>query len=164
MWLTVGRVGRLLCSVWSWRPFFTRHEGFNQTLADVGRVAGCQVLMEQVTPELSYNEDGSVVIKKAQLDCDFFGHAYAPNHIIDGTIRHPSTKSSLAGAMKTIGAIVEASAEIKLKKYPAKNGKAVLPCSIESWGFLGKHLSAFLQKLAGLAGWRQRDRGTQPTK
>ena len=62
------------------------------------------------------------------------------------------------------GYAAEKGVKDKLKRYPAKHGKALIGCSMETWGRFSKSLDALLEELAGLAGRRQRDRGIQPTK
>ena len=77
---------------------FTRHGAINNVIADAGRVAGYTAYCEQVVPELSQVmvlSTGMVKIKEARIDVELFGHAYAPSHLIDGTIKHPAAASYL---------------------------------------------------------------------
>ena len=146
---------------------FTRHGALNHVLGDAGRVAGYTVLMEQVVPELAHvkrNDAGEIVIKEARIDCELFGHAFAPDHLLDGTICHPGNTSSVGAAARDIGHAAEQGAKQKLKRYPPARGKSILPCSMETWGHMGKHLTGLLGDLAGLASRRQRERGVQPTR
>ena len=53
---------------------------------------------------------------------------------------------------------------MKLKRYPPNHGKAVIGCSMETWGHTSRTFDDILIELAGLAGRRQRERGIQPTK
>ena len=136
-------------------------------LADAGRAAGYSVLLEQVVPEfasITTSDDGSISITEARIDVELFGHAYAPDHLLDGTIRHPVTKNGLLEAARDGGYAAEKGVKDKLKRYPAKHGKALIGCSMETWGRFSRSLDALLEDLAGLAGRRQRDRGIQPTK
>ena len=146
---------------------FTRHGALNQILAEAGRAAGYTALLEQVIPELAQvkvHEDGSIVIKDAILDVELFGHPVAPDLLLDGTIRHPCSVSALLPASRDVGYAAEEGVKVKLKRYPPKYGKAVLACSMETWGHTSRTLDAILVELAGLAGRRQRERGIQPTK
>ena len=146
---------------------FTRHSALNHVLAEAGRAAGYSTLLEQVVPEfasIKTSEDGSIAIVEARIDVELYGHAYAPDHLLDGTIRHPVTKSHLVEASREGGHSAEKGVKDKLKRYPPKHGKALIGCAMETWGRFSKSLDALLEELAGLAGRRQRDRGVQPTK
>ena len=118
-------------------------------------------------PKLSHVEisnDGAVSIKETRADVELYGHAFAPDHLLDGTIRHPASTGSLSGAVREVGFAAEERAKTKLKGYPLMHGESILPCSMETWGYCGKSLTAILGELAGLAGRRQRDRGVVPTR
>ena len=124
-------------------------------------------MSEQVIPafaRVKVSEDGTCAITDGRIDVELFGHTYAPDHLLDGTVHHPGAASVVRGAAKEVGHAAGEGAKVKRKRYPTKFGKAILPCSMETWGFLGKPLEALLEELAGLAGRRQRDKGMVPTK
>ena len=52
----------------------------------------------------------------------------------------------------------------KERRYPAVGGKAVIPCALETWGFVDAKLEALIDDLAVLASQKQRDRGLAPTR
>ena len=97
---------------------FTRHGALNHILAEAGRSAGYAVLEEQVIPELAQVKiasDGAVSIKEARVDVELYGHAFAPDHLLDGTIRHPASTGSLSGTVREVGFAAEEGAKSKLK-------------------------------------------------
>ena len=80
--------------------------------------AGYVVLEEQVIPELAQvkiSSDGAVSIKEARVDVEFYGNVFAPDHLFDGTIRHPASTGSLSGVDKEVGFADEEGAKTKLK-------------------------------------------------
>ena len=129
---------------------FTRHGAVNNVLMEAGRSAGYAVLSEQVIPafaRVKVREDATCAITDGRIDVELFGHAYAPDHLLDGTVRHPGAASVVRVAAREVGHAAEEGAKVKRKRYPTKFGKAILPCSMETWGFLGKPLEALLEEL-----------------
>ena len=47
--------------------------------------------------------DGISSITEARVDVELFGHPYAPDHILDGTIRHPGAASHVLNASRERG-------------------------------------------------------------
>ena len=91
-------------------------------------------------------------------------YVFAPDHLFNVTICHPANNSIVIVAARNVGHAAEQGAKKKLKRYPASRGKTILPCSMETWGYMGKHLTSLLRELAGLASRRHRERGIQPTR
>ena len=135
----------------------------NHVLAEAAKVAGYTVHIEQVVPELA-EIDCRGRVKEARIDVECFGHAYAPDLLLDGTIRHPAAKCSVVAASKTAGHAAEDGTIAKCKRYPPKLGKCVHGCSMETWGYFSACLDDVLVTFAGLGSRRQFDRGVQPTK
>ena len=93
------------------------YQGFNVEL----RKGSSPKTRPRVVPELAQvrrDDAGTLVIKKARIDCELFGHAFAPDHLLDGTVRHPATRSSVVNAARDVGYIDEEGAKGKLKRYP----------------------------------------------
>ena len=146
---------------------FTRHNALNQILADVGRAAGYVALMEQIIPDfgiVSGDVLSGISIHEARLDVELFGHHVAPNRILDGTIHHPATKTMITRASKEVGVAAIEGEKVKAKCYPPINGKAVVGCSMETWGFCGEALDGLLRELSVLATRRQVERRVTPTR
>ena len=146
---------------------FVRHSALNHVLAEAGRAAGYTAFLEQVVLELCQTKEdteGNVKMMETRIDVELFGHPYAPSHLLDGTIRHPGAASHLENAAHVVGFAAEEGVKAKLKRYPAKNGKLVLGCSLETWGRSSATLDTVLRDLAVLASQRQRDRGIYLTK
>ena len=77
----------------------SRHESLNHILAQAAREAGYATLMEQVVPEFAVHKvsaDGAASIEDARIDVELFGHPTAISRLLDGTVRHHATKSTLA--------------------------------------------------------------------
>ena len=132
-----------------------------------GRVAGYTAHCEQVIPELAQvttSSEGDVKIVDARIDVELFGHPYAADHLLDGTIKHLGCATHVQGASKTIGYIADEGTNVKAKRYPARRGKVVLACAMETWGRTTVGFDALLDDLAMLASRRQRERGIYPTK
>ena len=108
--------------------------------------------------------NGTISITDGRIYVELYGHAYAPDHLIDGTVHHPGAVSLVKKAADGVGSAAESGATVKRKRYPTKFGKAILPCSMETWGYIGKSFEGLLEELQGLAGRRQRDKGMVPTK
>ena len=145
---------------------FSRHGGLNNIVADAGRAAGYQVLMEQVVPDFARwkrNRSGELKLEEARLDIELFGHPVAPSRYIDGTIRHPAAKSVVVKSSSCIGHAASEGEGAKWKRYVTKNGKKVIPCSMETWGSIGGTFEALLRDLAVMASRRQCERGIHPT-
>ena len=145
---------------------FTRHTAVNNVLVEAGRAAGYTVHCEQVVPELAQRKLKSGVgsIQDARIDVELFGHPYAPDYLLDGTIKHPGAASYVMKAAGEIGYAAEEGVKAKAKRYPPRRGKSVLCCAMETWGRISVSFEAFLRELATLASRRQRERGMQPTK
>ena len=145
---------------------FARHSGVNQVLLEAGRAAGYVGHCEQVVPELAQRvlKSGVVSVREARVDVELFGHPYAPDYLLDGTIKHPAAASYVVKAARTVGYAAEEGVKAKAKRYPPKRGKSVLCCAMEIWGWISPSFEAFLRELATLASRRQRERGMQPTK
>ena len=146
---------------------FTRHGAVNGILAEAGRQAGYQALHEQVIPDFGrwqVKPNGSRVLEEARVDVELFGHPVAPARLLDGTIRHPASSSVVGRSSKVLGFAASEGEKAKAKRYLAQNGKEVVACSMETWGFMGTSLEALLRDLAVLATRRQRERGVVPTK
>ena len=146
---------------------FMRHDAVNHILAEAARASGYTALMEQTIPELVSVKslaDGSVRVTEARLDIELCGHAYAPDHLIDATVRHASTGKSTHAAARVAGHAAEMGVKAKAKRYPSCHGRVVLGCAIETGGYTSKTLDALLEELAGLAARRQRQRGVLPTR
>jgi hypothetical protein len=146
---------------------FIRHGALNNIVAEAGRAAGYVALIEQVVPDFSTIRDDGVdgmTIHEARLDVELFGHHVAPNRLLDGTIHHPATSSVVTRASKEKGMAALEGEKAKAKRYPPVNGKAVVACSMETWGYCGESLEGLLRELAALATRRQVDRGVTPTK
>ena len=127
---------------------FSRHGGLNTIVADAGKAAGYQVLMEQVVPDFARwkkNRSGVVVLEEARLDLELFGHPIAPTRFIDGTIKHPACKSLVAPSAANIGHVGSEGERVKWKRYPTRNGKEVIPCSMETWGSIGSTFEGLLR-------------------
>lgn len=70
---------------------FTKRGTLNTVLANAGRAA-----LEQFLPEftsITTSRNGSTSITEARIDVELFSHAYASDHLLDGTIRHLVTKN-----------------------------------------------------------------------
>ena len=142
---------------------FTRHGGLNHILCEAGRVAGYVAHCEQVVPELAQvttSSEGVAKISEARIDVELFGHPYAPDHLLDGTIKHPGGASHVHNASREIGYTAEEGVKAKAKRYCARHGKVVLACSMETWGRTTGGFDALLQDLAMLAFRRQREHKT----
>ena len=68
---------------------------------------------------------------------------------------HPTSKNGLLEAARDGSYAVEKGVKDKLQRYPAKHGKALIGCSMETWGRFSKSNDALLEELVGLAGRRQ---------
>ena len=149
-------------------PYWSaRHSSLNGILAQAGRDAGYAALLEQVVPELGLRKrrrDGRVVLEEAVLDVELFGHPAAPGRLLDGTVRHPAASHIIRVAATTPGAAAEEGARCKEERYRPTAGKSVLPCAVETWGYVDSRLAGLLDELAVLASQRQRDRGVLPTR
>ena len=146
---------------------FARHAAVNELLAQAGREAGYAGLLEQVVPELGLRQrkrDGRIVLEEARLDVDLFGHATAPDRLLDATVRHPAAAHILRKAARMVGAAAAEGVDAKTKRYPPRAGKSVIACAVETWGHVHGDLHALLADLGVLAAQRQRDRGVQPTR
>ena len=40
-------------------------------------------------------EKGVIKVKEARIDVELFGHAYAPSHLVDGTVKHLAATSHI---------------------------------------------------------------------
>ena len=137
----------------------------NNILAQASRDAGYAALMEQAVPEFGLRKrqrNGREVDEEAILDFELFGHAVAPDRLLDGTVRHPAASQVVARSATELGAAASEGAECKEKRYPPTAGKAVLPCAVETWGYADARVEALFEELAALASQRQRDRGLLP--
>lgn len=146
---------------------FTRHGAINCVVAEAGRVAGYTAYSEQVVPELCQvvvQTGGVVKIREARVDVELFGHAYAPNYLVDGTVKHPAASTYVHRASQDVGYTAEEGVKAKAKRYPPARGKSVIACSMETWGRASEFFDALLIDLAALASRRQRERGMQQTK
>ena len=146
---------------------FTRHGAINSVIAEAGRAAGYTAYCEQVVPELCQVmvlSTGVVKVKEARIDVELFGHAYAPSHLVDGTVKHPAAASHVRRASQEIGYTAQEGEKAKKKRYPPAHGKSVLAGSMETWGRTSESFDSLLKDLAVLASRRQRERGMQPTK
>ena len=146
---------------------FIRHGALNNIVAEAGRAAGYVALIEPVIPDFSTVRDNGIdgrTIHEGRIDVELFGHHVAPNRLLDGTIHHPATSSVLSRAAKEVGVAALDGEKVKAKRYPPVNGKAVVACSMETWGYCGESLDALLRELAVLATRRQVERGVTPTK
>ena len=94
---------------------------------------------------------------------ELFGHAAAPDRLLDGTVRHPAASHILSDAAKVPGA-AEEGVKRKETRYKPTAGKPVIPCAVETWGRIDDRLASLLDELAVLASQRQRDRGLLPTR
>ena len=108
--------------------------------------------------------DESIAITDARNDVELFGHAFALDHLTDGIVHHIGAASVVRASAEEVGHAPEDGDKVKRKRYPTRFGKAILRCSMETWGFLGTSLEALLEELVGLAGRKQRGRGMVPTK
>lgn len=113
---------------------------------------------------MTTTSEGDVKIVEARIDVELFGHPYAADHLLDGTIKHPGCATHVQGASKTIGYTADEGTKVKAKRYPARRGKVVLACAMETWGRTTEGFDALLDDLAMLASRRQRERGIHPTK
>ena len=123
-------------------------------------VFGYAALLEQVVPELGLRKkkrSGREILEEARLDVEFFGHAYASDRLLDGTVRHPAAEHVLTKAAQEVGAAARSGVEDKAKRYPPRAGKAVIACAMETWGYMEAGLDDLLSDLAVLATHRQRD-------
>ena len=150
-------------------PFiFARHVRVNNTLAQAGRDAGCAALLEQAVPELGLRkrrrQGGQVILEEAFLDVELFGHASAPDRLLDGTVRHPGARGIVRRTAVECGAAAAEGVECKGKRYPPRARKCVTPCAIETWVFADAALIALVDDIVVLASQRQRDRGIVPTR
>ena len=146
---------------------FTRHGALNHIIVEAGRSAGHTALMEQVIPDfgvVSGDILSGTTIHEARLDVELFGHHVAPNRLFDGTIHHPASKSMVKRAPKEVGAADADGEMAKAKRYPPINGKAVVGCSMETWGFCGEALDGLLRESAVLATRCQVEKRVTPTK
>ena len=77
----------------------------NQVLLEAGRAAGYVGHCEQVVPELAQRvlKNGVVSVREARVDVELFGHLYAPDYLLDGTIKHPAAASYVVKAAHTVG-------------------------------------------------------------
>ena len=144
-----------------------RHAAINDILKQAGKDAGYAALLEQVVPELGLRRrlrSGVEVLEEARLDVELFGHPYAADRLLDGTVRHPAAEHVLAKAAREVGAAARCGVATKEKRYPTRAGKAVTACAMETWGYIDDGLDALLAELAVLAAQRQKDRGVQPTR
>jgi len=108
--------------------------------------------------------DGQMEYKEARLDVEMFGHAYAPDRLLDGTVRHPAAQHMVNIAAEHPGAAAAAGVGDKERRYPAQGGKVVWPCAVETWGTLDAKLDLLLAELDVLASRRQKERGIVPSK
>ena len=116
-----------------------------------------------MTKAATTGQDGSTLVE-ARLDLEFILHPTAPDRLLDGTVRHPAACSNLPCASRLRGAAARKGVEDKLARYPARGGKSVFPCAVETWGYVDERLDALLDELAAMAAQRQRDRGVLPTR
>ena len=147
--------------------FFTRHTVLNDVLAQVGRAAGYQTLIEQVVPDFARwkrKQDGSQSLEEARFDVELFRHPVAPTRYLDGTIRQSITTSAVSRSAQEVGFVAAEGERVKTKRYGACNVKEVIACPMETWGQIGNSMEALLREFAVLASNRQRGRGVQPTK
>ena len=155
----------LTCNIGPFR--FARHAAINSIISEAGRDAGYAVLEEQVVPELcqsSLQEDGSINVNEARLDIEMFLHPTAPDRLLDGTVRHPAAAAHLEAAAVTAGVAAARGTADKARRYPPRNGKVVICCAAETWGYISEDFDNLLAELAVLAARRQRNRGVRPTK
>ena len=139
----------------------------NEILAQAGRDAGYAALLEQAVPEFGLRKRrrrSREVFEEAVLDVELFGHAAAPDRLLDGTVRHPATSHILSAAAKQPGAAAEEGAKCKEARYKPTAGKSVFPCAVETWGRIDGRLDRLLAELAVLASQQQKDRGLLPTR
>ena len=78
--------------------------------------------------------DGTSLIKEARIDVELFGHPYAPDYVLDGTIRHPAAACYVLQAAQQCGFAVEEGVKAKAKRYPPANGKTVLASLLKLGG------------------------------
>ena len=146
---------------------FTRHGGLNSILCQAGRDAGYLALMEQVVPDFArwkMDKDAVMRLEEARVDVEFFGHPVAPSRYLDGTIRHPASVSAVRSCSRAPGVAAQKGEKAKMKRYPPRNGKEVIPCAMETWGGIGNSMETLLRELAVLASNKQLDRDVVPTK
>ena len=103
-------------------------------------------------------------MEEAVLDVELFGHATAPDRLLDGTVRHPAAGHIIAAAGQELGAAAKEGVACKEGRYPATSGKHVIPCAAETWGYIDGKLDDLLAELSVLASQRQRDRGQLPSR
>ena len=56
---------------------------------EAGRAAGYSALSEQVVPafaRVKSDANGLISVIDGRIDVELYGHAYAPDHLIDGTV------------------------------------------------------------------------------
>ena len=84
--------------------------------------------------------------------------------LIDASIRNPLAQRYSQSAFSHPSRAADVGEYDKKSRYPMAQGKAVLPCVIESFGRLGKDFHAFLEHLAYLtSGIRECD-ATRPSQ
>ena len=84
--------------------------------------------------------------------------------LIDSSIRNPLAQRYSQSAFSLPGRAADVGEYDKKSRYPTTQGKAVLPCVMESFGRLGKDFHAFLEHLAYLtSGIRECD-ATRPSQ
>ena len=106
----------------------------------------------------------SLRLEDAFLDVELFGHPYAPDRLLDATVRHAAAKRIVKKAARFRGAAAAEGVLCKEKRYPTVGGKSVIPCAVETWGLIEEKMEALIDDLAVLASQRQRDRGLEPTR
>ena len=74
-------------------------------------------------------------MNEARLDVELLAHPTDPDRLLDGTVRHLCARGTLAGAAKECGYAVCRGADAKTKRYPVKNGKVVIACAAETFGW-----------------------------
>ena len=71
--------------------------------------------------------------------------------LVDVAIRHPASSAYQAVATEDVGVAARRAEEQKWERYPAKDGRAMVPFAVETWGWIGEPREHLLQTLAAEA-------------
>ena len=141
------------------------HQAIAHLLAMFCREAGFDTRLEVIIPEfvrprnptdnyqrpLGLSSREYSQMEQGILDV-FASHPFdATEFLLDATVRHPMASNSAKLAPLIPGAAAISGEHDKHIRYPAKKGRCVTPCAIETWGRLGPAMHSFLESLSSTA-------------